>query len=182
VTTLSFAVRSLQRACTAQAHVESPLGDVLLARTSAGLAGVWFIGQKDHPGTLSASERRDDPLLAATSAQLAEYFAGRRNIFDLALDLQGTPFQCAVWRALLSIDAGSTRSYADIAMQIGAPTAARAVGAAVGKNPLSVIVPCHRVLGGSGGLTGYAGGLDRKRALLSLEGVLPLAIIEAAWA
>jgi len=87
-----------------------------------------------------------------------------------------------VWRALLSIDAGSTRSYADIAMQIGAPTAARAVGAAVGKNPLSVIVPCHRVLGGSGGLTGYAGGLDRKRALLSLEGVLPLAIIEAAWA
>ncbi|HEY0857431.1 MAG TPA: methylated-DNA--[protein]-cysteine S-methyltransferase [Albitalea sp.] len=168
---MSFATRSVHAACTAQASFDSPLGAMLLARTEAGLAGVWFEGQKDHPGVLAAPERADDPLLRAAAAQLADYFAGRSARFDLPLDLQGTPFQRSVWQALLGIGSGRTCSYAEIARRVGAPSAVRAVGSAVGKNPLSVIVPCHRVLGSGGALTGYAGGVDRKRALLALEGV-----------
>lgn len=168
---MSFATRSVHAACTAQATFESPLGAMLLARTDAGLAGVWFEGQKDHPGVLAAPEQPDDPLLHAAAAQLADYFAGRSGRFDVPLDLHGTPFQRGVWQALLGITAGRTCSYAEIASQVGAPRAVRAVGSAIGKNPLSVIVPCHRVLGTGGALTGYAGGVDRKRALLELEGV-----------
>ena len=109
---------------------------------------------------------------ALAQAQLAQYFSGQRRRFELPLDLTaGTPFQQAVWRALLSIDAGNTCSYADLAQRMGRPNSARAVGAAVGRNRLSVIVPCHRVVGKDGQLTGYAGGLPRKRALLALEGV-----------
>jgi methylated-DNA-[protein]-cysteine S-methyltransferase len=166
---MSFATRSIHAACTAQAHVESPLGPLLLARTANGLAGAWFEGQKDHPGVLSAPEQPDDPLLKAAATQLADYFAGRCEHFDLPLDMHGTDFQRNVWQALLGIGSGRTCSYGDIARQIGTPGAVRAVGAAVGKNPMSVIVPCHRVVGSAGALTGYAGGIERKRALLVLE-------------
>jgi methylated-DNA-[protein]-cysteine S-methyltransferase len=168
---MSFATDSIHDACTAQATCTSSLGAMLLARTANGLAGVWFEGQKDHPGSLSAPEMPDDALLRAAAAQLADYFAGATTHFDLPLDLHGTPFQRSVWQALLGIASGRTCSYGDIARQVGSPQAVRAVGAAVGKNPLSVIVPCHRVLGSGGALTGYAGGLERKRALLTLEGI-----------
>jgi len=168
---MSFATQSIHAACTAQARFESPLGQMLLARTERGLAGVWFEGQKDHPGHLDAPVVPDDPLLSAAAAQLTDYFEGRTAHFDLPLDLHGTAFQRSVWQALLGIAAGGTRSYGDIAREVGSPRGVRAVGAAVGKNPVSVIVPCHRVLGTDGTLTGYAGGIDRKRALLVLEGV-----------
>lgn len=154
---------------TAQARYDTPLGTVLIARTEAGLAGLWFESQKWHPAPLDAPERPDDPLLREAATQIADYFAGRRTQFELPLDLHGSPFQRSVWQALRDIDCGATRSYADIARRIGSPQAVRAVGAAIGRNPVSVIVPCHRVLGSSGELTGYAGGLDRKRALLALE-------------
>lgn len=167
---MSFATQSIHAACTARATFASPLGPMLLARTERGLAGVWFEGQKDHPGELSAPEAPDDAVLDAAATQLADYFAGRTTRFDLPLDLHGTSFQRSVWQALLGIAIGRTCSYGDIARQLSSPQAVRAVGAAVGKNPLSVIVPCHRVLGTNGGLTGYAGGIDRKRALLTLEG------------
>lgn len=157
---------------TAQTRWSSPLGGLLLARTADGLAGAWFDAQKDHPGPLAVREAADDPLLRATIDHLAAYFAGRAVTFTLPLDLHGTPFQRAVWQALQGITPGRTRSYREIAEAVGAPAAVRAVGAAVGKNPVSVIVPCHRVIGRDGSLTGYAGGLDRKRALLALEGAL----------
>ena len=168
---MSYATDSIHAACTAQATIATPLGKMLLARTADGVAGVWFEGQKDHPGTLTAPERPDDPLLRRVATQLTDYFAGRNANFDLPLDLRGTAFQRDVWRALLRIGAGTTCSYGEIAKQLGSPQAVRAVGAAVGKNPVSVIVPCHRVIGSGGALTGYAGGMERKRALLTLEGV-----------
>ncbi|HEX6706631.1 MAG TPA: methylated-DNA--[protein]-cysteine S-methyltransferase [Albitalea sp.] len=167
---MSFATRAIHADCTAQLTLATPLGEVLLARTAGGLAGAWFAGQKDHPGVLAAPQRPDDPLLRAAADQLEAYFAGRATRFDLPLDLRGTDFQRSVWHALMAIASGGTRSYREIALQVGSARAVRAVGAAVGKNPLSVIVPCHRVVGSSGELTGYAGGLDRKRALLRLEG------------
>ncbi len=164
--------QSIARRCTAQAHFSSPLGPILLARTEVGLAGAWFEAQKWHPAELNAPEAADDPLLRRAAAQINEYFAGSRPHFDLPLDLHGTPFQQSVWRALCAIDVGATQSYATVARNIGLPQAVRAVGAAVGRNPVSVIVPCHRVVGANGSLTGYAGGLERKRALLALEGAL----------
>jgi methylated-DNA-[protein]-cysteine S-methyltransferase len=164
--------RRLQAVCTAQAAFDSPLGPMLLARTANGVAGMWFDGQKAHPGELpTVPHDPDDPLLKEAALQLRDYFAGRRTQFELPLDLQGTPFQQIVWQALLRIPAGGTCTYAAIAREVGAPQAVRAVGAAVGRNPVSVIVPCHRVLGHDGSLTGYAGGLHRKQALLQLEGV-----------
>ena len=164
--------RRLQAVCTAQATFESPLGPMLLARTANGIAGMWFDGQKAHPGELpTVPHDPDDPLLKEAAQQLHDYFAGTRTQFELPLDLQGTPFQQIVWQALLRIPAGGTCTYAAIAREVGAPQAVRAVGAAVGRNPVSVIVPCHRVLGHDGSLTGYAGGLHRKQALLQLEGV-----------
>ena len=167
---MSRVTDSIHTACTAQCTVDSPLGPVLLARTAKGLAGAWFEGQKHHPGVLAAPVRPDDPLLAQTTEQLQRYFAGDVLAFELALDLLGTAFQKSVWGALLAIPAGSTRSYGDIARDTATATAGRAVGAAVGRNPVSVIVPCHRVVGSDGSLTGYAGGLERKVALLQLEG------------
>jgi methylated-DNA-[protein]-cysteine S-methyltransferase len=157
-------------ACTAQCTVTSPLGPVLLARTAKGLAGVWFEGQKHHPGDLAAPARPEDPLLRLAAVQLQRYFEGESTAFDLPLDLLGTPFQQSVWRALLAIPAGSTQSYGGIALHVASSKAVRAVGGAVGRNPVSVIVPCHRVVGADGSLTGYAGGVDRKLALLALEG------------
>lgn len=159
----------LRRAWAAQLNFRSALGEMRLARTAKGLAGAWFSGQAHHPGELDAPEIVDDPLLVQARAELNAYFAGSETPFEVPLDLAGTPFQIAVWNALRSIALGQHQSYGDIARRIGAPRAVRAVGAAIGRNPISVIVPCHRVLGSSGALTGYAGGLDRKRALLHLE-------------
>lgn len=150
-----------------------PLGAMLIAATPRGIAGVWFEGQRHGPDTRGWREDASHPLLRQAAAQLDAYFAGRRDRFDLPLDLQhGTPFQQAVWQVLLAIPRGRTTSYADIGRALGKPQASRAVGAAVGRNPVSVVVPCHRVLGTGGALTGYAGGLDRKTALLKLEGAL----------
>ena len=157
-----------------QTRYASPLGPMIVAATAHGLAGLWFEGQKHLPDTHTWPQQPDHPVLRQAVAQLAEYFAGQRTRFDLPLDLQGgTAFQKAVWTALLGIPAGQTVSYGAISQRIGKPAAVRAVGAAVGRNPVSVVVPCHRVLGGDGALTGYAGGLERKTALLRLEGVLP---------
>ena len=157
-------------ACTAQTTIKTPLGTLLLARTANGLAGVWFEGQKHHPEPLTVMRRPDDALLRRAADQLHAYFAGETLAFDVPLDLQGTPFQRRVWQALLAIPGGETRSYGQIAQTLGSAAAVRAVGGAVGRNPVSVIVPCHRVIGSDGSLTGYAGGVDRKRALLELEG------------
>ena len=172
---MTYATESILHSATAQCRIASPLGTMLLARTKHGLAGAWFELQKHHPDAIDAPERGDDPLLAETARQLREYFAGARSAFDVALDLQGTDFQRAVWSALLDIPPGRTTTYGEIARELGVPAASRAVGAAVGRNPVSIIVPCHRVVGSSGALTGYAGGLDRKRLLLRLEGVTPSA-------
>ena len=156
---------------------QSPIGPMTLAATQAGLAGVWFDGQRHWPAELTPPVRwpsdPSHPVLTKTAQQLAAYFAGQRQVFDVPLDLSGgTAFQQAVWRALLTIQTGQTTSYGSISQSIGNAAAVRAVGAAVGRNPISIIVPCHRVLGASGALTGYAGGLDRKTALLKLEGAL----------
>jgi methylated-DNA-[protein]-cysteine S-methyltransferase len=151
----------------------SPLGPVLLAATPRGIAGIWFEGQRHGPDASQWAAQPENRLLQRAAAQLDEYFAGKRDCFDLPLDLQaGTPFQQAVWQALLAIPQGHTTSYAELGRRLGRPTAFRAVGAAVGRNPVSIVVPCHRVLGSGGGLTGYAGGLERKSALLQLEGAL----------
>lgn len=166
---MSHVIDSIHAACTAQCTVASPLGPVLLARTVKGLAGAWFEGQKHHPGVLDAPVGTDDPLLRLAAVQLKRYFAGESVAFDLPLDLLGTPFQQSVWRALLAIPAGKTQTYGGVAKHVAAATAVRAVGGAVGRNPISVIVPCHRVVGADGCLTGYAGGVDRKLALLKLE-------------
>ncbi len=153
-------------------HIDSPLGGITLAATPAGLAGLWFDAQRHWPDMTGWQPDDADPVLQAAAAQVQDYFAGRRNSFDLPLDLShGTAFQQAVWQALLAIPAGETTSYGLLSARIDRPAAVRAVGAAVGRNPISVIVPCHRVVGADGRLTGYAGGLDRKRALLSLEGI-----------
>jgi methylated-DNA-[protein]-cysteine S-methyltransferase len=153
------------------ARVDSPLGCITLARTRNGLAGLWFEGQKYEPINLDSPEQPEDPLLREASLQLADYWAFRRSQFDLPLDAQGTPFQRDVWSALLRIRAGQTTTYGAVARAVGAPRAVRAVGAAIGRNPLSIIVPCHRVIGSDGSMTGYAGGLPRKTALLRLETV-----------
>ena len=166
---MSFTINAIQRACAAQSLVDTPLGPMRLARTAKGLAGAWFEGQKHHPGELGADERPNDPLLQRAATQLRRYFAGDATPFDLPLDLLGTDFQRAVWAALQRIPKGETCAYGDIARALGSPQAVRAVGAAVGRNPISLIVPCHRVVGRDGSLTGYAGGIERKQALLELE-------------
>ena len=160
-----------------QTSFQSPLGPIVVAATHHGLAGLWFEGQRHLPAELAGppvwATSSSHPVLQQTVAQLTEYFAGRRIRFDLPLDLaSGTAFQQAVWQALLVIPQGKTLSYGEVSSRIGKPTAVRAVGAAIGRNPISIIVPCHRVIGGSGQLTGYAGGLERKTALLQLEGVI----------
>lgn len=160
---------------TVQLRTFTILGPVRLAASPTGLAGVWFEGQRHAPsmhldGPTSWAEAAGYPLLEEAARQLQHYLLGQRAVFELPLDLSsGTAFQQSVWRALLTIPRGTAKSYGALARQLGNPQAVRAVGTAVGRNPLSVIVPCHRVLGADGSLTGYAGGLDRKRALLTLE-------------
>jgi methylated-DNA-[protein]-cysteine S-methyltransferase len=163
-------IRTLPR-YIAQAHIATPLGPMTAAATSGGLAGLWFAGQAHHPGTIDAPVDARHPDLVAAQQAVDAYFQGRADaVHRLRLDLQGTPFQCKVWAALRALGHGQTTSYAAIAREAGSPAAVRAVGAAVGRNPVSILVPCHRVLGAGGALTGYAGGLDRKRALLRHEG------------
>lgn len=162
-------------ASTVHAVHDSPLGRMILAASADKLVGVWFDGQSHQASHSAWPQAPQDPVLQQTQAQLSDYFAGRRAEFDLPLELgTGSQFQQAVWRALLTIARGTTLSYGQLSAGIGQPTSVRAVAAAVGRNPLSIIVPCHRVIGADGALTGYAGGLDRKAALLRLEGALPI--------
>lgn len=148
----------------------SPLGPLVLAASARGLAGVWFDGQAHLPDWHRWPQAEHSPFLRQVAQQLDEYFRGNRKRFDLPLDLSaGTPFQQSVWHGLLDIGYGAHTSYGAIGQALGKPHASRAVGAAVGRNPIGIIVPCHRVLGAAGALTGYAGGLPRKTALLELE-------------
>ncbi|MGV8889245.1 MAG: methylated-DNA--[protein]-cysteine S-methyltransferase [Pseudomonas sp.] len=149
----------------------SPVGELKLVANGSRLAAILW--ENDKPGRVRLgpmSEAPDNPILMRTAQQLREYFAGTRNRFDLELAFAGTEFQKKAWAALLTIPFGETRSYSEIARQIGNPSAVRAVGAANGKNPLSIVAPCHRVIGASGKLTGFAGGLEAKERLLMLEG------------
>ncbi|MDN3920533.1 methylated-DNA--[protein]-cysteine S-methyltransferase [Roseateles violae] len=158
----------------AQHRIATPLGWLTATRSRRGISGLWFDGQKHHPGRLELPPAApDDPLFAALERALQRYFAGHALPQDLLreLDPQGTPFQREVWRALLAIAPGGSASYGGLARQLGRPQAARALGAAVGRNPISILIPCHRVLGAGGELTAYAGGLQRKKAMLNLEGV-----------
>jgi len=162
---------------TVQSPFIGPMGPMILAAAAGQLVGVWFADQAHLPDLANVPAAPTDPVnmqvLQRAAMQLTEYFAGTRQSFDLPLSTNtGTVFQRAVWQALQTIPRGSTRSYAALAQQIGKPVAVRALGSAVGRNPWSVVVPCHRVLGSDGSLTGYAGGLPRKTALLRLEGVL----------
>lgn len=148
----------------------SPLGTLLLAATADGLCGLYFEEHKYFNGPQGWTRNPSNPHLQAAMRQLDEYFAGTRTAFDVALDMRGTEFQRAVWNALAALPFGETTTYRSIAHGVANPKAVRAAGTAIGRNPVSIIVPCHRVLGTSGGLSGYAGGLERKRYLLAHEG------------
>ncbi|MBP5954376.1 methylated-DNA--[protein]-cysteine S-methyltransferase [Pseudomonas anatoliensis] len=149
----------------------SPVGELKLVANGARLAAILW--ENDRPNRVRLgpmTQAPDNPVLLKTARQLEEYFAGTRNCFELELDFVGTDFQKQVWAALLTIPFGETRTYSQIAQQIGNPAAVRAVGAANGRNPISIVAPCHRVIGASGKLTGFAGGLEAKERLLRLEG------------
>jgi methylated-DNA-[protein]-cysteine S-methyltransferase len=162
-----------KNAAPVTATFDSPLGLIRVAASPQGVCGVWFEGQRHQPDASAWPTLPDHPLLQLATVQLTQYFAGQRRQFDLPLDLSaGTPFQQTVWQALQSLPFGTSCSYGALSAQLGRPGAVRAVSSAVGRNPLSIVVPCHRVLSAKGALTGYAGGLDRKAALLKLEGVL----------
>ncbi|WP_434571899.1 methylated-DNA--[protein]-cysteine S-methyltransferase [Pseudomonas sp. Z1-29] len=151
--------------------IQSPVGELILVARGTKLAAILWENERLNRVRLGPLEQDSDhPTLKETERQLLEYFSGQRRRFELELDFAGTDFQVRVWQALLTIPFGETRSYRDIAIQIGQPTATRAVGAANGRNPISIIAPCHRVIGTSGSLTGFAGGLAAKQFLLSLEG------------
>jgi methylated-DNA-[protein]-cysteine S-methyltransferase len=153
-------------------YMDSPVGRLTLVATDDAVAAIlWENETPDRVRLNIVSEDDNHPVLLEAERQLHEYFAGKRTRFDLKLDFAGTDFQKKVWHALLTIPFGETRSYAQIATQIGSPKAVRAVGAANGKNPISIVAPCHRVIGSSGELTGFAGGLEAKAHLLRLEGV-----------
>jgi methylated-DNA-[protein]-cysteine S-methyltransferase len=150
--------------------MKSPVGALRLVASHDGLAAILW--ENDRPGRVPLSLAGEDerhPVLVETERQLNEYFAGRRKTFSLKLDFAGTQFQRKVWQALLEIPFGQTRSYGEIAKRIGSPAAMRALGAANGRNPISIVAPCHRVIGAAGKLTGFAGGLDAKAHLLALE-------------
>jgi len=149
---------------------DSPHGRMLLVAGGEGLSGVYFDGQKYLPH-IDPEWRRDArcPAVRQAKRELAEYFGGERERFETALAPEGTPFQRAVWKAISTVGFGETITYGELARRAGYPGSARAAGAATGRNPIGIIVPCHRIVGSDGSLTGYAGGLDRKRALLALE-------------
>ena len=149
-------------------RTDSPIGELLLAGDGRTLQLLHMMEGR-HPVRIAPDWRRDDAAFADAREQLDGYFQGRRTSFDVHLDLAGTPFQRRVWHALLEIPYGETTSYGELAHRIGSPRAVRAVGLANGRNPVAVIVPCHRVIGADGTLTGYGGGLERKRLLLDLE-------------
>ncbi len=152
---------------------DSPIGPLTLASDGTHLTAVRFARGNGKPDVERDWQRDDDlPVLARARAQLGEYFAGKRTRFNLPLAPQGTEFQQAVWRALLKVGCGQTSTYGALAAAVGRPQAARAVGAAMGANPIPIIVPCHRVIGSDGSLTGFGGGLERKTKLLQLEGSL----------
>ena len=148
----------------------SPVGTLVLVARDDRLAAILW--ENDDPSRVVLGEMREDaatPVLVRTRAQLDEYFAGERRTFSLDLDFAGTPFQQSVWNALLAVPYGETRTYGDLAQQLGDLRKTRAVGAANGRNPISIVVPCHRVIGASGKLVGFAGGIDVKARLLQLE-------------
>lgn len=151
--------------------MDSPVGPLTLVATDRGLSAILW--KNDRQGRVRLNIEAEDnahPVLVEAERQLGEYFAGRRKTFSIRLDVEGTAFQRQVWNALLTIPFGETRTYGEIAKQIGRPAAVRAVGAANGRNPLSIVAPCHRVIGATGKLTGFAGGLETKAHLLALEG------------
>ena len=150
--------------------IASPVGTLRLVASDTGLVAILW--PNERPGRVPLGptvEHADHPVLVRAAAQVDDYFAGKLRVFDVPLDFRGTDFQRSVWQALLTIPFGETRSYAQIADQIGRPSASRAVGAANGRKPVSIIAPCHRVIGTNGALTGFAGGLEAKRMLLDLE-------------
>lgn len=150
--------------------VATPVGALDLIASDRGLAAILWENENPQRVPLKpVTDNPQHPMLLQTEQQLMEYFAGERRVFDLPLDFNGTEFQKKVWAALLTIPFGETRSYAEIARQVGSPKAVRAVGAANGRNPISIIAPCHRVIGSNGKLTGFAGGLAVKAFLLQLE-------------
>lgn len=151
--------------------IKSPVGELKLVASDKGLAAILW--ENDNPRRVQlapVSEDKNHPVLLEAERQLKDYFSGKRRSFSVKLDFKGTEFQKKVWAALLTIPFGETRSYGQIAKQIKNPKAVRAVGAANGKNPISIIAPCHRVIGSTGKLTGFAGGLEAKERLLALEG------------
>jgi methylated-DNA-[protein]-cysteine S-methyltransferase len=151
--------------------VDSPIGRLKLVASDDGLVAILW--EHDKPRRVRLDElveHGDHTMLVRTEKELNEYFAGKRNAFTVPLDMRGTFFQKQVWEALLGIPFGETRTYGQLAIQLGNPKATRAVGAANGRNPIAILVPCHRVVGHSGKLTGFAGGLDAKAHLLELEG------------
>ena len=151
-------------------HYASPLGPILLAADETGLTGLWFEGQKYFPSFLGVDyQEKETPVLTETVRWLDVYFSGKDPGFLPPLHPQGSPFRQAVWNILLTIPRGQTMTYGEIARRLGVHSA-QAVGGAVGHNPISILIPCHRVVGSDGSLTGYAGGLDRKTRLLQLEG------------
>jgi methylated-DNA-[protein]-cysteine S-methyltransferase len=159
----------------AQCRIDSPLGPLTLAATGRGLAAALFDAQKHHPGEMALPDAPQHPHLALAAAEFAAYFADAKTVFTVPLDPQGSPFQQDVWKLLLGIAPGRLSTYGQIARQLGnglGAQGARAVGSAVGRNPVAIIVPCHRVVGHDGSLTGYAAGLPRKEFLLQHEGVL----------
>jgi methylated-DNA-[protein]-cysteine S-methyltransferase len=152
-------------------RMPSPLGELLLTATDAGLTGLEFETSRHPPrhGVETAESVAAGEILGRARTELEEYFAGQRTRFDLPLELRGTPFQVQIWNALREIPYGTTVSYGWLARRVGRPTAVRAVGAANGRNPVAIVVPCHRVIGANGDLTGFGGGIERKRWLLRHE-------------
>ena len=162
-------------------RVPSPIGDVLLTGSDDALTGLYMLGAPcGRPPATPPGARHEPGAFVSVTAQLRAYFAGERHDFDVPLCPVGSPFQLEVWAALTRIRYGTTTSYGAIAGRLGkSPAASRAVGAANGQNPIAVIIPCHRVIGADGGLTGYGGGLDRKELLLRLEGATAMAALDA---
>jgi methylated-DNA-[protein]-cysteine S-methyltransferase len=170
-TTIWFCDARAAEAPLVEQHVPSPLGPLRLVASESALVGLYFPGHRGAPPPGREASARH-AVLERVTAQLDDYFARRRLSFSLPLAPQGTPFQHQVWRALVAIEPGSTCSYAELARRLGRPDAARAAGSANARNPISIIVPCHRVVGSAGALTGYAGGLERKAWLLTHERAL----------